>query len=437
MLLWENIILAVNSLLSNKMRAILTMLGIIIGIGSVIAIITVGDSLTLSVSENMQTMGANDVYVMVSPRKQEDELSSKIDGVKFGQFTASESMTEDDYLTNEMVKEMCDRFSDEIYAINIQYPMENGQVPKQNKAANVSPLGVSAGYFISNEPTFLGGRMFSKDEFEDGKKVVLVSDKLVNKLFDGDVKKALGEVIELNVGNLNASFTIVGVYEYEQNMMAGPAAMGMGMGSGDDVTTSLYMPLKAALEYDHNEVAYPYLQIITKVGVDADELSNKIGNFFDPYYRTNRNCEVKVVTMGSMVSMLTDMLSTITLAISIVAGIALVVGGIGVMNIMLVSITERTREIGTRKALGAKNSSIRTQFIVEAVIICLIGGAIGVVLGIGGGIFASKLLGYPARPSVQGIVVSLLFSMSIGVFFGYYPANKAAKMNPIDALRYE
>lgn len=435
MLLWENIVLAVNSLLSNKMRAILTMLGIIIGIGSVIAIITVGDSLTLSVSENMQAMGANDVYVMVSPRKQEDDLSSKIDGVKYGQFTASESMTEDDYLTNEMVKEMCDRFQEEIYAINIQYPMGSGQVPKQNKNANVSPLGVSAGYFISNEPTFLGGRMFSKDEFEDGKKVVLVSDKLVNKLFDGDVKKALGEVIELNVGNLNAPFTIVGVYEYEQNMMAGPAAMGMG--SGDDITTNIYMPLKAALEYDHNEVAYPYLQIITKVGVDAEELSGKIESFFEPYYRTNRNCEVLVVTMGSMVSMLTDMLSTITLAISIVAGIALVVGGIGVMNIMLVSITERTREIGTRKALGAKNSSIRVQFIVEAVIICLIGGAIGVVLGIGGGVLASKLLGYPARPSISGIIVSLIFSMSIGVFFGYYPANKAAKMNPIDALRYE
>ena len=141
--------------------------------------------------------------------------------------------------------------------------------------------------------------------------------------------------------------------------------------------------------------------------------------------------------MSSMVSMLTEMLSTITLAISIVAGIALIVGGIGVMNIMLVSVTERTREIGTRKALGAKNSSIRTQFIVEAMIICLIGGMIGVALGVLGGVGASKLLGYPAKPSISGIITSLIFSMSIGVFFGYYPANKASKMNPIDALRYE
>ena len=107
------------------------------------------------------------------------------------------------------------------------------------------------------------------------------------------------------------------------------------------------------------------------------------------------------------------------------------------MNIMLVSVTERTREIGTRKALGAKNSSIRAQFIVEAMIICLIGGALGVVVGIGLGVFASNLLGYPARPSIPGIIIALLFSMSIGLFFGYFPANKAAKMNPIDALRYE
>ena len=141
--------------------------------------------------------------------------------------------------------------------------------------------------------------------------------------------------------------------------------------------------------------------------------------------------------MESMVSMFTDMLGTVTTAISIVAGIALVVGGIGVMNIMLVSVTERTREIGTRKALGAKNSSIRAQFIVEAMIICLIGGIIGVTLGIIAGSILSSALGYPAKPNISGIIIALVFSMSIGLFFGYYPANKAAKMNPIDALRYE
>lgn len=432
MLLWENIVLAVNSLLSNKMRAILTMLGIIIGIGSVIAIITVGDSLRLSVLENMQSMGANDVYVIIEPKEQTEELSSKIDGVKFGQLPSSNTVREEDCLSSDMIKEMCEKFTDEIYAINLQYSLGHGEVPMGSKSASVTPSGVSVGYFVTNDLTLLSGRMFSQEELDEGKNVALVSDKLVNKLFDGDVKKVLGENITLEANGQSSQFAIIGVYEYQANVM-----MGTSLGSGDDVTTSLYMPLKAAFSYEHSEVYYQYVQVTTYSEVDADLLASKIENFFEPYYRNNRNCELNAITVGSMVSMVTDMLSTITLAISIVAGIALVVGGIGVMNIMLVSITERTREIGTRKALGAKNSSIRVQFIVEAVIICLIGGAIGVVLGVGGGIVASNILGYPARPSVSGIIISLIFSMSIGVFFGYYPANKAAKMNPIDALRYE
>lgn len=428
MLLWENIILAINSLLSNKMRALLTMLGIIIGIGSVIAIITVGDSLTLSVSENMQSMGANDVYVMVENKKQGIDESKTIDGAKFGNISSSDYITEDDYITEEMINEMCNKFSNEIYAINLQYIVGNGNAEKGNNSSSIKLVGNSVGYYVTNKLTLIAGHMFSEIDFEERKNVAIVSDKLVTELFDGNNNKALGEEININVNGKNENFAIVGVYEH-QNM----GMMGMPVGNSTDI----HIPLKTAMDFDHAQMTYPYMQIITKVGVDSEELSTKIRNFFEPYYRSNRNVEVTAITMESMVGMLTDMLSTITLAISIVAGIALIVGGIGVMNIMLVSITERTREIGTRKALGAKNSSIRTQFIVEAMIICLIGGVFGIILGVSGGVFASNLLGYPARPSISAIFISLIFSMTIGVFFGYYPANKAAKMNPIDALRYE
>ena len=432
MLLIENIILAINSLLSNKMRALLTMLGIIIGIGSVIAIITVGDSLVLSVSENMQSMGANDIYVTLSDKNGENEESKILEGAKYGTFKVSSNISDDNYLTNDMIKSLCNQYPDDIYAINIQYSIGSGNAEKNNNSANINLYAVSAGYFVTNDLKMLSGHMFTEKDFESGKNVVIVSDRLVNKLFDGDKEKAIGSEIPINVDNKLGTASIIGVYEYQENYM-----MGMSMGSGDNVTTDMYLPLKSATNFVHKELKYDYIQVITKVGVDSESLVNKIKTFLEPYYKNNRNCEITAFTMSSMVSMLTDMLSTITLAISIVAGIALVVGGIGVMNIMLVSVTERTREIGTRKALGAKNSSIRTQFIVEAMIICLIGGIIGVVLGIAGGVVASNLLGYPASPSISGIIISLIFSMSIGVFFGYYPANKAAKMNPIDALRYE
>ena len=143
-------------------------------------------------------------------------------------------------------------------------------------------------------------------------------------------------------------------------------------------------------------------------------------------------------SMSSYLEEMNDMVKTMTLAIAVIAGIALLVGGIGVMNIMLVSITERTREIGTRKALGAPNSSIRMQFIVESIVICLIGGIIGMLLGILMGYGGVKLIQSTAfEVSVKSVLISIGFSMGIGVFFGYYPANKAAKMDPIEALRYE
>lgn len=430
MLIWENILLAFNSLLSNKMRALLTMLGIIIGIGSVIAIITVGNSLTLSISENMQSMGANDIYVMVEERSAEEE-DSKIDGVKYGSLSGNSYISEDDFITEEMIDDLCNRFEDEIYAINVQNQLGSGEASYNNNSASIELTGNSVGYYVTNKLTMLAGRMFSSSDFEEKKNVTIVSDIVVKKLFEGDSNKALGKEIQANVNGITENFIIIGVYEYENQMM------GMYLSSGADVQTQMHIPLKTAMNLTRNKMTFPYLQISTKVGVNADELSLKIEKFFEPYYQTNHQCHVTTMTMGSMVSMMTDMLSTITLAISVVAGIALLVGGIGVMNIMLVSITERTREIGTRKALGAKNSSIRTQFIVEAMIICLVGGMFGITLGIGSGILISNLLGYPAQPSISSIVISLVFSMSIGVFFGYYPANKAAKMNPIDALRYE
>ena len=182
---------------------------------------------------------------------------------------------------------------------------------------------------------------------------------------------------------------------------------------------------------------FSYITILTKQGTDSRALANQFEDYFNRFYQRNTDFGVMAISLDSIIDQYTSMMGTIQIAIAVIAAISLLVGGIGVMNIMLVSVTERTREIGTRKALGAKNSAIRMQFIVESVIICLIGGLIGIVVGMSLGYAGAALLKFPARPSLQAILIAVGFSMAIGVFFGYYPANKAAKLDPIEALRYE
>lgn len=431
MLIWENIRLALTGLFNNKMRSLLTMLGIIIGIGSVIAIMTVSSSLTTSITDTFAEMGANNVTVGLQQQSEEEETRSN--GMKFGAANRAMSLDAEDRITDDMIEAVKKEYSTEIDSISLSETVGSGTVQQGENSANISLTGINKGYYDANDVTLLAGRYLTKEDVSGSKSVIMVSDKVVDNVFDGNRQSALGQSVQVDINNVFYRFYIVGVYEYEED------ATSFSSDAAEDVTTSAYIPITRGKEMLHTDKGYERFTIVTNTSVtDVSAFADEVKSFMNQkYYVANEEYQISTTTMSSITSSMNDMIQTVSIAIAFIAGISLLVGGIGVMNIMLVSITERTREIGTRKALGAKNSSIRLQFIIESMILCLIGGALGIVLGFALGAVAASMLGYVAAAPVTAILGSVVFSMVIGVFFGYYPANKAAKLDPIEALRYE
>ena len=421
----DNIQLALASLRANKMRALLTMLGIIIGIGSVIAIVTVGNSLTATVNESLVSMGGNNLQVGVEYRPDEN-----------GEYDYSVSITQEDLLNDDMLAAFSRQFEQQTRAIVLRESMgDTGQAQDGRLYANVRLTGVNDGFFTADKVNLVAGRPFRTQDYQGARQVAIVSDQLVDNMFQGDIEKALGQTLEVSLKESVESFAIVGVYHYQpQGLFLGgtPTAT-------KDTTTDLYMPIYTEQQINgESGHYYSYFELVPQTGVDSDALAQRIQSFFEKsFYGTNQRFMVKAYNLQNEMESITSVLDTISLAIGVIAGISLLVGGIGVMNIMLVSITERTREIGVRKALGAPAGAIRTQFIVEAIVICLVGGVLGILAGLGMGAIGASLMGSPARPNPGVILAAVGFSMAIGVFFGYYPASKAARMNPIEALRYE
>jgi putative ABC transport system permease protein len=413
------------------MRALLTMLGIIIGIGSVIGIVTVGDSLSASVSSNMQSLGATNILLSLTEKNPDTGAQA---GVVIGG-VVNYGPSESDMITDEMLDQFSAFYAGEVGAVAVTAGGGSGKAQDGRLYANISEIGVNAGYQTANNINIISGRFLRDEDIRARRSVAVVSDKFVNNMFPKDKDSALGKEIKLSMrGDDIHSFTIVGVYQYEQQALM----MSFAPTAEIDMRTEVYIPISTEKMLTSAYQGYDSATVMASTGVDAVSFAGDIKEFFNKnYYANNSRWEVDTMSMETIMSTVTNMLGTVSIAVSVIAGISLVVGGIGVMNIMLVSVTERTREIGTRKALGARNSAIRVQFIVEAVIICAIGGLLGIVTGFLLGFVGSSLLGFPAAPSLTIIIIAVLFSMLIGVFFGYYPANKASRLDPIEALRYE
>lgn len=420
----ENIRLAFESLRANKMRALLTMLGIIIGIGSVIGILTVGDAMSGTVTSSMSVLGASNITVSIQQRS---------DNFGFSSMSTVKTPEEKDLITDEMIETMQERFESQIIGVSLSESAGAGksQVSSSRSYANVSVMGANVDYQTINDLTLLQGRFLSDRDLDGSRNAAVVSDKFVNNLFGGDLSYALGKEFQLYLNNEIHTFTIVGVYEYINSIM------NMSFASEEEIRTNLYIPITTSKRLHSGMDGYQTITVMAAPSVDNQSFSSQLRDFFDKYYENNVDFRCMTMSMESITEQMDTMMDSLSIAISVIAGISLLVGGIGVMNIMLVSVTERTREIGTRKALGATNSNIRVQFIVESTIVCLLGGVIGVLFGGALGYFGSYLLDMPSTPSFSSIALAVGFSMAIGIFFGYYPANKAAKLDPIEALRYE
>lgn len=416
--------LALKSLTTSKMRSLLTMLGIIIGIGAVIGIVMVGDSMTNMLTSTLQDMGANNIEISLQQRPSDNGGYSSV------------MMDEEDFISNEMIDQFTADYGSVVEAVSGTESMGSGQVKDGRLYANVSVTGVNEGYQTANHLTMLDGRFIGERDIKGVKNVAIVSDKLVDNMFPNG-EDPLGKEVKAYLGDDIYTFTIIGIYKYEQDAITASMMSMMGMSSDKDITTDLYIPITTEWKLSGAVEGYSYITVLTKQGTDARGLASEFEDYFNRFYSRNRDFQITAISLDSIIDQSMTMMSTIQIAIVVIAAISLLVGGIGVMNIMLVSVTERTREIGTRKALGARNGAIRLQFIVESVIICLIGGVIGILVGLLLGYAGATLLGFPATPSLQAIIIAVSFSMMIGIFFGYYPANKAAKLDPIEALRYE
>ncbi len=397
--------IAFDALVRNKMRSLLTMLGIIIGVGAVIAMVAIGQGAQASVDAQISSLGTN--VLMVFPG------STTRGGVMAGAGTNT-ALTEED---GQALKEQCS-------AVAHISPLlrSGGQVIYGNVNWGTVLQGGSPDYFAIRDWRIDEGDFFGDADVRGSTKVCLLGQTVVSNLFVNE--NPIGQTVRIR----NIPFKVVGTLKSKgQNMMGQDQ---------DDVILVPYTTLQKRLMGTTRSWGY-LVSAASKAQIpeaqqqitDLLRLRHKIGAMDDNDFTIRSQTEIAEASSQTS-RIMTTLLGSI-------ASVSLIVGGIGIMNIMLVSVTERTREIGVRMSIGARRSDILSQFLMEAIVMSMLGGFIGIALGVGGSNLISKFAGWPTFISTNSIILAVFFSMAVGVFFGFYPARKAASLSPIEALRYE
>ncbi|HPE76404.1 MAG TPA: ABC transporter permease [Draconibacterium sp.] len=398
--------IATNALKRNKFRSILTMLGIIIGVGSVIGMLSIGQGSKKSIQEQISSMGSNMIFVMPG--------SQQRGGVMMGNSNAKTLTLSD---VEKLRKE-----TKYLTAISPQVS-SSGQAVNGNKNWPTNISGVNAEYLSIRKYELEDGRLFTEKEINSLAKVCIVGQTIVENLFEKNVDP-VGQTIRFS----GIPLKIIGVLKEK-----GENSMGQDQ---DDLILAPYTSVQRRI------LAITHIQSISASAVSEDKSEAAIEEITtilrrEHKLKTGDDDDFHVRSQAEMIQTFSSVSDMLTMLLGAIAGISLLVGGIGIMNIMFVSVTERTREIGLRMSVGGRGNDILMQFLIEAVLLSITGGIIGILFGLIISYVATSLLSFPFVVMTNAIVISFLVCSAIGIFFGWYPAKKAANLNPIDALRHE
>ncbi len=403
-MLWETVRLAVQAIFRNALRSFLTVLGIVIGVGAVIAMVTVGQGSTEQVTADVEKLGTNMLMVMPG----QDAMEGGPVGTAIQLF---------DIRMNDLLEE-------ELSVIDVSAPLSMGRARavfgNENRRTDV--VGTDNRYFTAAQWEVERGRLFDVTELQSGKPVCVIGETVREDLFG--TSDPVGEEIRIQ----NLSCEVIGLLKSK-----GASTF------GSDQDDFVIMPIRTFQRRIAGNTDVSMFIVSVRDGVDTERAKTQVEAVMRDIRRIGRGEEddFTVMDMKQLATMLSGITGILTGLLSAVAAVSLLVGGIGIMNIMLVSVTERTREIGIRLAIGAQAWQVLLQFLVEAIILSLFGGLIGIVIGLGMGLLGANMLSIPFRPDPQIVLLAFAFSAAVGVIFGFFPARRAARLNPIDALRRE